>query len=117
MRASLLLALALTGTSHAASFNCHKASTWVEQTICANATLSKLDEALANNYQMMRDSDIGDGARQYLRETQRNWLKERNRCTTPYCIKAMYYERVDAVCALPVITGVHPLCVEAADIE
>ena len=117
MRYLALLALAFAGTTHAASFDCSKAATFVEKSICSNKTLGKLDEALSENYRYMLASDIGDGARKHLRESQRNWLKERNRCTTAYCVEALYRERVDAVCDLPVLSGVHPICTSADEIE
>ena len=117
MRNLVLLAFALAGSGHAASFDCKKAATFVEKQVCSNNTLGKLDEALAENYRYMLASDIGDGARKHLRESQRSWLKERNRCTTAYCVEALYKLRVDAVCELPVLSGVHPICTSSDEIE
>ena len=117
MRNLVFLFLAFAGSAHAASFDCKKAATFVEKKICTTRTLSKLDEALAENYRYMLASNIGDGATKYLRESQRNWLKERNRCTTAYCVEALYRERVDAVCELPVLTGIHPICTSSDEIE
>jgi uncharacterized protein len=34
----------------AASFDCNKATTWVERSVCSDAELSKLDEQLAKAY-------------------------------------------------------------------
>ncbi len=35
--------------ANAASFDCNKATTWIEKTICTNTELSDLDEAMAKN--------------------------------------------------------------------
>jgi uncharacterized protein len=113
----LVFAFALIGTAHAASFDCGKASTFVEKAICSNRTLSALDEALSENYRYMLASNIGDGARSHLRKSQRNWLKERDKCTTVYCVEALYRERVDAVCEIPVLSGLHPICTSADEID
>jgi DNA-directed RNA polymerase specialized sigma subunit len=34
----------------AASFDCNKAASWVEKSVCSNAELSKLDDQLAKSY-------------------------------------------------------------------
>lgn len=112
-----LLAFAFIGTAHAASFDCKKASTFVEKAICSNKTLGALDEVLSENYRYMLASDIGDGARKHLRESQRAWIKERNRCTTTYCVEALYRERVNSVCETPVLSGVYPICTTSDEIE
>lgn len=100
-----------------ASFDCAKATSFVEKAICANKTLGALDGALAGNYKAMLASDIGDGAVRELRASQREWLSRRNRCTSDQCLDSMYRERVDAICDYPVITGVHPICTAADEIE
>ena len=56
MKKFILATISIVGISllstHAntASFDCNKASTWVEKTICQSAELSKLDEAMAKKY-------------------------------------------------------------------
>jgi uncharacterized protein len=40
----------LSTQTNAASFDCHKATTWLEKTVCSNPELSKLDEELAKAY-------------------------------------------------------------------
>jgi uncharacterized protein len=117
MKYVALLAFALAGSAQAASFACGKASTFVEKSICSNKTLGALDEALAENYGYVLASDIGDGARKHLRESQRAWIKERDKCTTAYCVEALYRERVDAVCDVTVLSGVTPICTTADEIE
>lgn len=115
MKYAAIMLLAIAGTASAASFNCDKAATFVEKTICSNNSLSKLDDALAENYKHMMASDIGKGARMDLRTTEREWLTMRNKCTTAQCIETLYRQRVDAVCDYPVISGLHPDCTSADD--
>lgn len=92
------------------SFDCAKASTLVESTICADPLLARLDAALAKTYGDIRASDIGEDARSYLRTTQREWIRERNECSDVRCIETAYRNRIDEVCGTPVLSGVHPAC-------
>jgi uncharacterized protein len=119
MKALILAVIASSFMSAAfgASFDCKKASTSIEKQICEDATLGKLDEALSENYRNMMASPIGDGAIKDLKATQRKWVAERNKCTTKECVVAAYRKRVDEVCEYPVISGVHPGCVEASSIK
>jgi len=118
MKLRLLSATVLLGLSsltHAASFDCRKAGTFVEKEICADAQLSKLDDALTANYQMMMASNLGDGGVS-LRKEQRAWISKRNKCATNRCLTDLYRERVDSVCEAPVVTGLHPICTEASEV-
>ena len=67
----LMFFVAVTMNAQAASFNCAKASTFVEKEICHNPYLSKLDVALATNYKYMLASTIGEGAAKDLKQTQK----------------------------------------------
>ncbi|WP_411755559.1 lysozyme inhibitor LprI family protein [Serratia sp. (in: enterobacteria)] len=79
----LLLCLSLTlGAStaaHAASFDCAKATSNVEHSICNNPDLSSLDGQLSENYQSAMANLAGDQA-DALRTEQRSWLKQRDTC-------------------------------------
>lgn len=99
------------------SFDCAKASTFSERTICTNILLGQLDGALAENYKHMLASNIGDGAKDDLKTTQRKWLTERNKCSDAQCLANVYRKRVDEVCEYPVITGVHPVCTSSDEIK
>jgi uncharacterized protein YecT (DUF1311 family) len=101
----------------APSFDCRKASIPSEQAVCANPLLARLDVALAENYRYMLLSDIGDGARNDLRQTQRAWLATRNKCTDSHCLQVAYRNRLESVCEYPVLSGIHPACTTSADIE
>jgi uncharacterized protein len=98
----------------AVSFDCSKASTSVEKTICSDPLLGKLDDALAQNYKYMMARDIGgDGAKKDLRDTQKAWIATRNKCSTKACLVDTYKQRVDEICIYP---GVHPMCSSSEDV-
>jgi uncharacterized protein len=64
----------------AASFDCKKAATWVEKTVCSNPELSKLDEELAKAYHDALASLSPEGQKE-TKQYQKQWLKE----TLPNC--------------------------------
>ncbi|MDP1770900.1 MAG: hypothetical protein Q8L15_01345 [Methylobacter sp.] len=99
------------------SFDCKKASTFSEKTICSDPLLGKLDGALSENYKYMLGSDIGDGARSELKSTQKTWLSDRNKCKDSQCLIDSYKKRIDEVCEYPVISGIHPECTSSSDIK
>lgn len=101
----------------AASFDCAKAASFVEKAICSRGNLSRLDDALAENYSAMRAANIGDGARRHLQATQKKWLAERNRCTDERCVANAYRQRIDEICEYPVLSGIHPACISADDVR
>lgn len=66
------------------SFNCNKAETGLEFTICTDAELAKLDVQMARLYKAARRAAAGD-ARKRIRQEQRDWIEGRNReCAQPY---------------------------------
>lgn len=99
------------------SFDCTRASSAAETMICGNPLLAKLDAALAANYRVMDAADIGKGARDDLRKTQTAWLSDRNRCADTECLAELYRRRIDEVCEYPVLSGIHPICVDANDVK
>ena len=115
----LLIALGavfISSSAFAVSFDCTKASTYAEKTICSDPLLRKLDDALSKNYKAMLGADLG-GPVENLRNDQRKWIANRNKCITRECLVATYRERVDETCDYGVVSGVHPDCVDADDIE
>ncbi len=111
MKYFVLMLTIVCGNVSAASFNCNKAATLVENEICSNTTLSKLDDALKQNYDGALATNIGAEAMQHLKKTQRQWLKERDACKTAACIEQKYRQRIDALCDYPAISGVNWGCV------
>ena len=106
---------ALTSFVRAASFDCDKAGTAIEKQICADGYLNALDELLGTNYKKMTASNIGSGALDQLKTTQRAWLVSRNRCQDRQCLVNAYRVRVEAICDYPVLSGAHPGCETADD--
>ena len=83
-----LLTLALPAWS--ASFDCSKASTYVEKTICDDVILSKLDERMAKAYFKSREIMNPD----VVKNDQISWIKLRNKCLSTICINALYNQRL-----------------------
>lgn len=98
MRAGLvsfvLPLLFLANNAQAASFDCAEATTKVEKMICGDAELSKLDEEMASAY-----AGASEQKTQFkgLKEQQREWLRERNRCLDAGCMQEKYRQRLDAI--------------------
>jgi uncharacterized protein YecT (DUF1311 family) len=86
-----LFILLLTPFAQAASFDCTKANTLVEKTICGDRTLSELDKTLAEVYanEVARESESTR-----VKSAQRNWLIKRDTCTTNSCIEQSYESRL-----------------------
>jgi len=113
----LVLVLALfTPPVFATSFDCNKATTFVEKEICSDSLLGKLDDALSENYKSMLSSNFG-GSIKSLKAEQLKWLSIRNQCKNNKCLIDMYRKRVDETCDYGVISGVHPACTFSADVE
>lgn len=75
----------------AASFDCTKAGTKIEKMICANELISKLDEEMNAVYQHAHDLKY---SQENIFESQKRWLKIRNRCGDIQCLEASYRERL-----------------------
>lgn len=81
---------ATANAAHTASFDCTKAQIKVEKKICADAELSKLDEDLTAAYA----AALKTGAKaSTIRQAQKLWVKERNRCVDAACLKNTYQNR------------------------
>lgn len=89
---------AVSGAAYKPSFDCAKASNFAEKAVCSDATLGRLDGALADNYKHVLAADLGDGPRGELRATQKAWLAERNKCADNGCLVATYRRRIDQIC-------------------
>lgn len=98
----------------AASFDCAKASTFVEKAVCADPYLGHLDEALAENYRRMRSADLG-AKPGVLRRQQLEWLKSRDACRNAECVKQAYLARLEETCEYGVVSGAHPGCADVMD--
>lgn len=84
----------------AASFDCQKANTPMEQAICASDDLSALDEQLGLTYRAQLVSPELDPVQ--LKKTQRSWLRNtRQRCEATEdmtgCLRDAYRERLEGL--------------------
>lgn len=92
--AVMALAVGVATPAMAASFDCTRAGSPVERTICANLTLSHLDEQLNTAYRD-RVAGLYGPAAQSLRHSQRDWLRGRDRCgIDAACIERAYRSRL-----------------------
>jgi uncharacterized protein len=96
MTISSALALALsTAVSAAASFDCATARSQAEKLICADRTLSELDERLAQQFQISIKSAASEDVAARTRSEQRAWLRHRDGCRERACLESLYRERLD----------------------
>lgn len=80
------------GSLNAASFDCRKAGTFIEHTICGDSKLSKLDEALARAYKKAKNNIDND----ILKKEQRAWIKtKRKSCKDVQCLRSVYSKRIN----------------------
>ncbi|MEN8512989.1 lysozyme inhibitor LprI family protein [Burkholderia sp. RS02] len=85
--------------AHAAGFDCAKAASPTEKTICADAALSKLDGDLAAAWKKALAKG-GDTAG--LKAAQLKWLKQRDQCGTEApCLGDRYRERLASLNGTP----------------
>jgi len=94
-----VLSLIISPPIAAASFNCSKARTVIEKTICSNTQLNKADEQLGKIYRQLRNSLPG-WEFDLLRKEQRQWVKQRNsNCSdgNVYCLQLINELRIIAL--------------------
>lgn len=94
-----LALLAVAAASQAAGFDCRRARTQVEKTICADAELSQLDSEMNALYKQIRaetrgvDGETGWQVDPVAAENAR-WLEGRNQCRDAACIRDAYRQRI-----------------------
>ncbi len=86
------------GAAQAASFDCGEGRRPVERSICADKTVSALDEQLDRAYREALAAAIDPPA---LARGQRVWLGQRDRCADAACLARAYRERISAIAAVP----------------
>jgi len=103
--AAALLAWSLMASStQAASFDCAKASSPQEKLICFDYRLSDLDSQLAWTYANALKHAKDPKA---LKESQKNWVAAREKCTEANCIMHAYVERIEALAPGSKLEGVY----------
>lgn len=94
---TLITAIGLLGIPlHGASFDCTRAKTTLEKTICGNAELDRADSRLGRAYQQLLRT-LPVEARRRTRMDQRAWLPMREvHCLSndPGCLIGVYEERI-----------------------
>lgn len=103
---AILSTLAVTSLSpaQATSFDCAKARTFAEETICSSAPLQRLDEELNSEY-VRTLGRVPNEAKAQVRQLQREWLKRRDACNTAGCLSVAMTDQTRAL-ALWGIEGV-----------
>lgn len=82
----------------AAGFDCGKAATPIDRTICASPRLDQLDSRMGQAYAQARRACPGPA----LADAQRRWLREeRNRCVDEACLLATYEARLERLSRAP----------------
>ena len=103
---ALLLAtlVPLTTWTRAATFDCDKASNFVEKAICSDSRLTGMDDQLGRLY---KDALAASANSETLKTEQKAWLASRNQCKHSDCIMRAYTERITALSAMtaPVKAG------------
>lgn len=87
----ICILLVTANTSSAASFDCNKASTRTEKTVCSNSKLSKADELLSSSY---KAALAKVEYKELLKQTQLQWLKSRNSALDASKMLQLYKERI-----------------------
>lgn len=90
---SQVLGILLVPAADAASFDCAKATTPVEVSICQTPVLDKLDVELSKLY--ARRMQYAGSERDSVMTAQRRWLREdRNRCNDEQCIALSIWQQI-----------------------
>ena len=88
----LLISFFIISTSFAASFDCSKSSTEVENLICYNPIVSSLDEKMANLYRVALENSSDKTS---IRSEQKTWISTvRNKCDNDKCLTQAYNMRI-----------------------
>lgn len=77
--------------SIAASFDCRKAQSFREHTVCSDAQLSSLDEQLNAAYKSARAASTNP---MELKDTQKAWMASANQCADVACLAVAYQNRL-----------------------
>jgi uncharacterized protein YecT (DUF1311 family) len=86
--------LGLMSSAGAATFDCNKASTFVEKAICSDSRLTSMDDQLGRLY---KDALAASADSAALKAEQRAWLSSRDQCVDSDCVIKAYEDRVSAL--------------------
>jgi uncharacterized protein len=78
------------------SFDCARHTGLTERVICANPELGDLDGEMSKHYFDLINGDVSADTKQWAKVSQRDWLRERNRCGANIaCLQNVYQRRVN----------------------
>ncbi|PMG52203.1 lysozyme inhibitor LprI family protein [Shewanella sp. 10N.286.52.B9] len=119
MKYLLILISVFSVNSYAASFDCSKASPKIEQSICSNNQLSKLDDDLSETFSKLK-SNLEKSEFQILLKEQRKWIRQRNdlcrnSSRLDRCLISVYENRINTLDVfskniLPTLTDLEAVC-------
>lgn len=89
--AIVILSTSFTLKCNAASFDCNKAASLPEMTICNDPVLSKLDDELSEIYK--RAKSKATDQREFQQQTQAAWKWRETNCQTRECLVNWYAQR------------------------
>jgi uncharacterized protein len=90
-----MAAIPVPGAVLAASFDCGKASSTSEKLICADTTLSRMDEELAALYRQARI--VAPNKESFSAETLKQWRWREANCSDEACLMRWYADRKAAL--------------------
>ncbi|NMZ04992.1 MULTISPECIES: lysozyme inhibitor LprI family protein [Pseudomonas fluorescens group] len=90
----VMLLTLVSAHSNATSFDCTKAASFAEKSICTDSALSRLDEQMNSEY--VRALDAAPNKAQ-VRQDQRDWLRLRDNCKTASCLTASMTDRLSVL--------------------
>lgn len=105
MAIGLGILLVLLPAAQAASFDCARAASAVEQQICAVPALSARDDRLAELWAQALAAAPDTATAASWRNAQQRWLASRNECRDAGCLAARYDQRNEALACLPAVAA------------
>ncbi len=119
MKYLLILISVFSINSYGASFDCSKAAIKIEQSICSNNQLSRLDDDLSESFSKLKNK-LEKSEFQILLREQRKWIKQRNKlCQNSSimdrCLISAYENRLNTLDIfskniLPSLTDLEAVC-------
>lgn len=95
LAALCLITASLSWSQAASAFDCRKAKTRAEHTVCGSASLRYLDEQLNMEYRYAKKIARSAWFKRRLITSQRRWMKTRNRCSSRRsCLHRVYTSRL-----------------------
>jgi|GEM_PF-6062412 len=91
---------ALATSAHSTSFDCQKAQSYREITVCSDPELANLDDKLNTVYLEKVEQAKASGSDATLRQSQRDWMKSANECADSACLSQAYQDRISQLDSL-----------------